>query len=173
MKISETERKVLIVWLIIGVLIFIAIVLINVKPKTNESKKPNTQPGENHVSDRFRYYTVKNAINKYYSYKNASDYDSVLKILDASYVEENHIDEDTITTFIGESDSLLTFDTGVMCLKSYNSGVYVYVVEGYEETMTTGETKNKMYYQVTLDGNTSLFSLLPISESIYGGVCNE
>lgn len=173
MKISETERKVLIVWLIIGVLIFIAIVLINVKPKTNESKKPNTQPGENHVSDRVRYYTVKNAINKYYSYKNASDYDSVLKILDASYVEENHIDEENITTYIGETSSHLTFDTGIMCLKSYKDGVYSYVVEGNEEVISTGEIKNKMYYQVTLDGNTSLFSIKPISESTYGGVCNE
>lgn len=173
MKISETERKVLIAWLIIGILVFIAIVLINIRPKDKKVEEPNTHPGKNHVSDRIRYYTVKSAINKYYSYKNISDYDSVIKILDSSYVEENHIDEDTITTFIGESDALLTFDTGIMCLKSYKDGVYSYVVEGYEETMSTGEMKNKMYYQVTLDGNTSLFSLQPISESTYGGVCNE
>ena len=172
MKISETERKVLIIWLIIGVLIFLAVILINIKPKVNESEQPNTKPGENHVSDRIRYYTVKNAINKYYSYKNISDYDSVIKILDADYVEKNHIDEDTVTTFIGESESFMTFDTGIMCLKSVKSGVYVYVVEGNEVAMSTGNVKNKMYYQVTLDGNTSLFSIMPISENTYGGVCN-
>lgn len=172
MKISETERKVLIIWLIIGVLVFLAVVLISIKPKTNKTEQPNTTPGENHVSDRVRYYTVKNAINKYYSYKNISDYDSVIKILDSNYVEDNHIDKDTITTFIGNSDSLMTFDTGIMCLKSFKSGVYVYVVEGHEVTMSTGEEKDKVYYQVTLDGDTSLFSILPISESTYGGVCN-
>lgn len=173
MKISETERKVLIIWLIIGVLVFLAVVLINIKPKTSKTEQPNTTPGENHVSDRIRYYTVKNAINKYYSYKNMSDYDSVIKILDSDYVEKNHIDEDTVTTFIGESGSMMTFETGIMCLKSYKSGVYVYVVEGNEVAMSTGEVKNKMYYQITLDGNTSLFSLLPIGEEAYGGVCNE
>lgn len=173
MKISETERKVLIIWLIIGVLVFLAVVLINVKPKISKTEQPNTTPGENHVSDRIRYYTVKNAINKYYSYKNISDYDSVIKILDSSYVEKNHIDEDTVTTFIGESNSMMTFETGIMCLKSYKSGVYVYVVEGNEVAMSTGEVKNEMYYQITLDGNTSLFSLQPINEEIYGGVCNE
>lgn len=172
MKISETERKVLIIWLIIGVLVFLAVVLINIKPKISKIELPSTKPGENHVSDRIRYYTVKNAINKYYSYKNVSDYDSVIKILDSSYVEKNHIDEDTVTTFIGESDNMMTFETGIMCLKSVKAGVYVYVVEGNEVTMSTGEEKNKMYYQVTLDGNTSLFSVLPISEEIYGGVCN-
>ena len=172
MKISETERKVLIIWLIIGVLVFLAVVLINIKPKVNKAEQPNTKPGENHISDRIRYYTVKNAINKYYSYKNVSDYDSVIKILDADYVEKNHIDKDTVTTFIGESDSSMTFDTGIMCLKSIKSGVYVYVVEGYEVEMSTGNAKNKIYYQVTLDGNTSLFSVLPINESTYGGVCN-
>lgn len=173
MKISETERKVLIIWLVIGVLVFLAVVLINIKPNIKNSSSPNTKPGENHVSDRIRYYTVKNAINKFYSYKNISDYDSVIKILDADYVEKNHIDEDTVTTFIGESDSFMTFETGIMCLKSVKDGVYVYAVEGYEVAMSTGENKNKLYYQVTLDGNTSLFSVLPISESTYGGVCNE
>ncbi len=173
MKISETERKVLIIWAIVGLLVFLVIILINVKPKTNEKPNINTTPGENHVSDRVRYYTVKNAINKYYSYKNISDFDSVIKILDEDYVKKNHIDEDTITTFIGETNSFMTFDTGIMCLKSAKSGVYVYVVEGTEVVMATGEKKNKLYYQVTLDGNTSLFSILPISEDTYGGVCNE
>ena len=82
MKISETERKVLIIWLIIGVLVFLAVVLINIKPKTSKTEQPNTTPGENHVSDRIRYYTVKNAINKYYSYKNISDYDLIKTAVD-------------------------------------------------------------------------------------------
>lgn len=173
MKISENERKVLIIWVIIGFLIFLVVALVNIKPKIHENNENITTPGTNFINDRSRYYTVKNAINKFYSYKNIKDYESVIKILDENYVKENYIDEETITSYIGESNTYLTFDTGIMCLKNAKSGVYVFVVEGDEVGINTGKTYDHLYYEVTLDGNTSLFSIKPINEKEYGGVCNE
>lgn len=171
-KISENERKVLIVWLIIGLIIFLCVLFINIRHKNKEKAEPITTPGTNYVNNRSRYYTVKNAINKYYSYKNAKDYDAVLKILSEDYIKNNRIDKDTITTYIGESTSYLSYDTGLMCLKSAKDGVYTYVVEGVEIMMNTGKELDKLYYEITLDGNTFLFSITPINESDFGGACN-
>lgn len=171
-KISENERKTLIAWLIVGLIIFLCVLFINIRHFTKEKTENITTPGTNYINNRSRYYTVKNAINKYYSYKNAKDYDAVLKILSEDYIKNNHIDKETITTYIGESSSYLTFDTGIMCLKSAKNGVYTYVVEGVDVIMNTGEEKYPNYYEVTLDGNTFLFSIMPITESDFGGVCN-
>lgn len=171
-KISENERKVLIVWLIIGLIVFLCVLFINIRHKSKDSIEAITTPGTNYVNNRSRYYTVKNAINKYYSYKNAKDYDAVLKILSENYIKNNHIDKETLTTYIGESTSYLSYDTGIMCLKNAKDGVYTYVVEGIETEMNTGKELNKIYYEVILDGNTFLFSITPINEGDFGGACN-
>lgn len=171
-KLSESEKKVLLAWLIVGIAIMLILLVVKVK-KNNSVTNSIVSPNSNHVINRNRYYTVKNAIDKYYQYKNAKDYDAVLKILNEKYIDKNHIDKDTITNYIGEVKSYLTFDTGLMCLKSSSSGVDTYVVEGTDIVMNTGEEKNKAYYEVTLDGNTFLFNITPIDEKTFGGVCDE
>jgi hypothetical protein len=173
MKISENEKKVLMIWLIVGILILLVVALVNIRfnSSTNNSTE-STTPGENHITDASRYYTVKNAINKYYSYKNAHDYESVIKILSESYVSNNNITTTNITDYIGTSTSYMSYDTGIICLKSVKSGVYVYDVEGVEVVMNTGEEKESIYYEVTLDGNTQLFSITPIDSDTYRSVCN-
>lgn len=171
-SLSEAERKTLIVWAIVAVIVFIIVLLIKVNPKEDAEKELITAPGTNYVNDRNRYYTVKNAITKYYSFINARDYDSVLKILDSNYIKDNKIDLDTVTNYVSNEDIQVSYNTGVMCLKSVKKGVYTYAIEGNEIGMNTGNLIKVRYYEMILDGNTSLFSVRPIEENYYKEVCN-
>lgn len=171
-KISDVERKTLIAWAIVAVIIFIIILFIKVNPVEKKEKDKITTPGTNYINDRSRYYTVKNALTKYYSFLNAKNYDAVLKILDTNYVEENHIDINTITNYISNEDTQVSYETGIMCLKSVKNGVYTYVVKGDDIKMNSGDFIKERYYEVVLDGNTSLFSVKPIDDKYYEEVCN-
>ena len=92
--ISDSQKKVLTVWALIGLIIFLLVVLIAIvspKQKNIKEEEKITANNSNLVINRSRYYTVKNAITKYYSYVNMEDYNSVLNILDKKYKEENNI----------------------------------------------------------------------------------
>lgn len=174
-NISESQKKVLTAWGVAAIIIFLIVVLvaITIKNKEDKDEKNNiTATNSNYLIDRNRYYTIKTAISKYYSYLNVHDYDAVLKILNEKYVEDNNIDKNNLKEFINITDTALAYNPHIMCLKSVNKGVYTFVTNGDELGANTGKILDQMYYQIIMDGNTSLFSLEPISESTYEEVCN-
>lgn len=174
LNLSDSEKKVLIAWAIVGIIILLIVLLFGLKQdRTKKEEIDNiTAKGNNYLIDRNRYYTVKNAITKFYSFINSQDYDATLKILNEKYVNDNKITIKNIDEFITESDVQLSYQTKKMCLKSVKSGVYTFVSEGEEISANTGKYIGDKYYEVVLDGNTSLFSIKPIESSIFEGVCN-
>lgn len=174
LNLSDSEKKVLTVWAIIGIIILLIVLLFGLKKdRTKKEEIENiTANGSNYLIDHSRYYTVKNAITKYYSFLNADDYDSVLKILHEKYIKENNITTNNILDFLTDSDVQLSYKSKKMCLKSIKSGVYTFVSEGEEISANTGKYISDKYYEVILDGNTSLFSIKPIEKSTFEGVCN-
>lgn len=177
-NISESQKKVLSFWAILGVILLILVVFLAIIIKRESDAKEElfnnmTAKDSNKLIDRNRYYTVKGAINKYYSYLNMQDYDSVITILDKNYVNSNNITKNNVKKHLTDTELQLSYETKVMCLKSINKGVYIFVVEGNEISMNKGTFISNKYYQVIMDGNTSIFSLLPIDKSTYEEVCNE
>lgn len=175
-QVSESQKKVLKAWIIVGIVILILVscfALLTVKENKKEVKEEGiTAKNSKMVIDKSRYYTVKNAITKYYSYVNMHDYDSVLKILDKKYVESNNIDSNNIKEKLNYADVSISYDSRIMCLSSSNKGVYSFVVDGNEISANTGSVLNKVYYEIIMDGNNQTFSLKPIEENTYKEVCN-
>lgn len=174
LKLSDSERKVLIAWAIIGIIILLIVILFGLKKDRTKKEEMDsiTANGNNYLIDRNRYYTVKNAIAKFYSFLNTKDYDAALKILNEKYINDNKIDLNNIKEFITESEIQLSYNSKRMCLKSIKSGVYTFVSEGTEISANTGNFISDKYYEVVLDGNSSLFSIKPIDSSTFEGVCN-
>ena len=173
-NISESQKKVLGIWAIIAVIVFSLVILIavTIRREDKELIENITAKDSKMLVDRNRYYTVKNAITKYYSFINMKDYDAVLKILDESYIKTNNITKENIDEFI-TNDVQISYQSRVMCLKSAKNGIYTFVTDGSEISANKGEFISDQYYQVKLDGNSSLFSILPIDKTIYDEVCNE
>lgn len=174
-NISESQKKVLIAWAIIGVVILALVTIVAINTVQNKSTKEEeglTAPNSKKIIDRSRYYTVKNAITKYYSYINMGDYESVLTILENNYVKDNNIDVSNVKNFLTDTKMQISYDSRIMCLKSFNDGAYTFVIDGDEISANTGVLINKKHYEITLDGNNSTYSLKPIEENIYNEVCN-
>lgn len=171
-KLDPAERKTLLVWLIVGITVFVLALLIKLIQTSDILTSKYSKEKYTIVDDYSRYYTVIGAVNKYYSFINAKEYERVLHVLDSKYVEEKDIDKNTLINYIPESEVALSFKGDVMCSKDLKAGITSYLVKGQEVTMNTGEKKDTVYYEVILDGNTFLFSMKPIEESFYGGNCN-
>lgn len=175
-NVSESEKKVLSIWGGVAIIIFISVILIAVFTKGNNTKDDIdsiTARNTNHLLDRNRYYTVASVISKYYAYLNQKDYASVLKILDSNYTKEKSISESNLTTYIKTYDVATTYNPHIMCVKSVDKGIYTILTNGEEISSNTGKIYGTPYYQVILDGNTTHFSLKPISEEEYQEVCHE
>ena len=88
LNISNQEKKVLTYWGIGLVVIMVIVIILNFFfPMSNvfsELFKRNDKESNKYVlvDDFSRYSTVSAAIEKFYSFQNMKDYDSVLKILD-------------------------------------------------------------------------------------------
>lgn len=174
-NVSETQKKVLSIWAIIGVVILLIVILVStITPKDKKDNSINnlTSEDSNVIIDRNRYYTVKNAILKYYSYVNMEDYSSVLAILDEAYIKDNNITLNNVTDYLTDTKVALSYQSKVMCLKSVKKSVYRFVIEGEEISANTGSVIASKYYEVALDGNNSRFSLMPIDAKQYNEVCN-
>ena len=173
--ISDSQKKVLTVWALIGLIIFLLVVLITIvspKPKNIKEEEKITANNSNLVINRSRYYTVKNAITKYYSYVNMEDYNSVLNILDKKYKEENNIEINNIKDFLTDTKLDISYQSKVMCLKDMKDGIYTFVIEGEEISANTGVSIKEKYYEITLDGNKTILWLKPIDKAFYKEVCN-
>lgn len=173
-SLSEAEKKTLIAWFIVAViflLILVAVKIIN--PEFSLTKKTDYSKNKYKiVTDYNRYYTVYDAINKYYSFINAKKYESVYHILDEEYTREKKVDKDTVINIISDTDKALSYKSGMMCYKDIASGITSYIVKGDEVFMNSLKTNQTIYYEVILDGNKFHYSIKPIEEEIFGGNCN-
>lgn len=171
---SESEKKTLMAWFIVAVIFLLILIVIKIinpdfsfKKKTDYSKNKYSV-----VTDYNRYYTVSNAINKYYSFINAHEYESVYHILDEEYTKGKNVDKDTVINIISDADKALSYKGGLMCSKDIASGITSYLVKGDEVFMNSSDINKTIYYEVILDGNNFHYSIKPIEEEFFGGNCN-
>ena len=89
-QLTEDQRKVLIIWLFLG--LFLAALLLIFANKKMKSKS-NYQLDNNYnvVSNYSRYYTITKIIDKYYNAINEGNYDGAFKMLDDKYIKSNNL----------------------------------------------------------------------------------
>ena len=178
LNISKQEKKVLSYWGIGLLIIIVLVVIINFffpvsnifSSLVNKDRKSDVKYSL--VNDFSRYSTVSAAIEKFYSFINMKDNDSVLKILDEKYVKEKNINSSNLSNYIFMSKELLSFQSGKMYQKKVDKLLYYYV-EGRVINASTGEFYKNQYYKVILDGTQFHFSITPVEESDFKEVANE
>lgn len=173
-NLSDGEKKTLLAWFIVAAIFLLILIVIKIinpdftfKKKTDYSKNQYSI-----VTDYNRYYTVSNAINKYYSFINAHEYESVYHILDEEYTKEKNVDKDTVINIISDATKALSYQSRLMCYKDIADGITSYLIKGEEVFMNSLDVNKTIYYEVILDGNNFHFSLKPIEEDFFGGNCN-
>lgn len=169
---SYEERKVLLIWCVVGVIIFAIAIVLKLFVVNEENSKIYSEPYKV-LQDRDRYYTVNGALTKYYSFINAKNYKSVVNILDNKYIVDNDINENNVSGYLTNTEKLLSYVPKVMCFKLIDEGVTSYYVAGNEVNMNDSKQLNNKYYEVILDGNDLVFSVKPLDEETYGGKCHE
>lgn len=170
---TQEERKTLIAWAIIGVLIFIIAIIFKVEFIDKNNSNVTLDKKFVVVKDYDRYYTVMGAVTKYYEYMNSKDYDSILKIFSEDYKKEEKIKKDNVKKFISKSDVNLSFKSYIMCKKTIDEGITEYMVEGDEMEQNTGKKVRTKYYKIILNEKDMTFAIEPISKKLYGGECHE
>ena len=96
-KMSDAEKKTLIFWGILGIIIFAGVLLLKFVVKVDFLNPTDySQEVYELERDRNRFYTVNSALIKFYSFVNADDADSVLNILDESYIRDNALTSDNV-----------------------------------------------------------------------------
>lgn len=171
-KLDFAEKRTLIAWFIIGIVVVILIALFYYEFEIKENNK-NIDKNYSILNDINRYYTVRGAVIKYYSYISAKDYESIIKILDQDYVKENGLTVENINNIVTDATEPISFSTRLICSKNLGNGKVSYLVSGFEEDMFSGNRMDNKYYKLILDGNNLLFSITPIEEKDFGGECKD
>lgn len=171
-KLDFAEKRTLIAWFIIGIVVVILIALFYYEFEIKENNK-DIDKNYTILTDINRYYTVRGAVIKYYSYISSKDYESVIKILDQDYVKENKLTVENINNIVTDTSEPINFSTRLICSKKIGKGKVSYLVAGFEEYMFSGNRMDSKYYKVILDGNNLVFSVTPIEEKEFGGECKN
>ena len=169
-ELGESEKKVLKVWGIIALVLMIGLIVAAIMTKLDNTS-PNGNKGYVILRDSTRYYTVSNALNKYYAFVNSKDAKSTYKILADKYKEKNGITEKNVIEKVGYEKSV-SVTPSYMCYAEYKTGIVEYIFKGTIKNMNkANDILGDKYYKVTLDGNNMTFTVEEISEKYFGGNC--
>lgn len=170
-KLSDSEKKVLRIWAIVGSIIFIGLVIIAIIDKVNPALIDiSGEYSYKIVKDETRYYTVSNAISKYASYINAKDKESILTILDDDYKKNNNINDDNVLDIVGNFDKNISIMPSYMCSRKRNDKITQYIFNASIND-TKGEQITTKNYSVYLDSENMIFSVEEVTSEYLGGNC--
>lgn len=179
MQLGKEEQKVLLIWGIVAVVFALLVILVGkkiddrVKQNDIDSMENITLGNDNFVSNSDLYYTVKSAINKYYSYIGSNDNISLYKIIDSKYIKELKITESNIFDKLKEDNNVSYTSYYPSCVKDVHGSVIDIVAKGEIVNNETFEHTKLVYFNVELNYNNLTFTIKPIDEKKYEEVCYE
>ena len=138
-QLTEDQRKVLIIWLFLG-LFLAALLLIFANKKMKAKSNYQLDNNYNVVSNYSRYYTITKIIDKYYNAINEGNYDGAFKMLDDKYIKSNNLSTNSFKESFNY-DAKIAFRGGLMCSKRFAKGYTSYYVSG----SIIGANSNKQY----------------------------
>lgn len=170
-KLTEDQRKVLLIWFFLGVFILVLILFFAGK-KIQEMKKDPVDKSYQVVKDYNRYYTISNILDKYYTALSNKNYDGVYKMLSNDYKSKNDINESNVQTKIKSYDIRTTYQGSLMCNKRLGKGFTSYYVSGTVVGTNQYKIFDDVYYEVMLNEREMTFTISEIDASTFGGACH-
>lgn len=168
-KLTEEQRKVLVIWGFLG--LFLAILLIIFASNKNKYKSEyKIDKDYQIVEDYSRYYTITKIIDKYYTAINDNNYSSIMNMLDTNYIKKNDLRVDNVKNLYNY-DKKISFKGSLMCSKRFDKGLTSYYVSGSTIAENVLKEYGNVYYEVILNENEMTFSINVIDVDTFGGVC--
>lgn len=167
--VNNSQRKVLIVWGIIAIILVVILILFK-----NDVIVLNKYKDKKYtiVNDESRYFTISTIVDRFYGYMNENNYKSVLNSLDRDYINSNNITEDNI--FDIYPDKSVQYKSRMICKKGLDKGLVSYLVSGFErDDYYVSERLDNKYYEVILHESEMKFSIQPIDKERFVGDCHE
>jgi len=176
-KLNESEKKVLTFWGILAVIVISVLLVFRIVAPEKFNKFFGISVADKKyslVTDRTRYYTVTNSINKYYAYTSSKDAEKIFAVLNPQYKEEKgYTSADKIALPEVKDYVQLVYNARLMCQKRLDTSLYSFYVSGFEsDSNESGRGKNA-YYEVRLNDDNFTFDIRPIDEKTFGGECHE
>ena len=173
-RLTDDQRKVLLIWLFIGIfLVILFFVISNIHGGFNILKKDERDKSYKIVKDYNKYYTVINIVDKYYSALNYDYSKNLVEMLNEDYKNENNITVDNVISKLKKGSINVTYQGGLMCKKSLHTGIISYYISGEEVGSNTGEILGDKYFEVLLDENNMTFNIKEIDKISFGDECHE
>lgn len=170
-ELSDSEKKVLRIWGIVGGTIFLGLVAIAIVNRINPAILDfNGDYKFKIVKDETRYYTVANAMTKYSSYINSKDSENVLTILDENFKKSNNVNKDNVLEKVGNFDKTISIIPSYMCSRKKSENVTQYIFSSTINDIK-GEAITKKNYSVYLDASNMTYSVEEITDEYLGGNC--
>lgn len=178
---SKGDKKILIVLLILfAVIIFVLIVVnkyfVNSESSNNDEILINQYSYLTEVSSPNMFFSVVNNINKYYSAISSGNGRVVYDLLDKKYIKEKDLSSENVINNLNLGEENLKFFGKEMYVIS-NKEIYLYYVSGYvvKDIMDVNvyDTSNDCYFIVNHNIQTSVYSIIPISEKEYNNKNNK
>ena len=164
----------------------------NIVSKPNENTNTNSSnnksnnntiiyedhPNLENVIDYNNYFTINNIINDYYKKIINNDTESLLDIIDKSYIISNKLNKTNINSLYQNNYQDITYYSKEMYFKSKNNIMYYFVsgeTESYNFTEDTLEENTNINYLVIIDSNNNSYSITPLDVEVvfnYGSIYN-
>lgn len=168
--------------IIISVLIIITVIiciLLNVIKNTKNEENTNTQINNNTVSQidtkelkevksATEYFTVQSCVNKYLTYIGGKNASSILKILDAEYINNNNITEKNVLNNVGNISEMVIFEAKKMYVEQIDENSNKYYVTGILKRDSMDDEnglkviKDNFNIAIKLDFENMIFSVIPL-----------
>lgn len=126
------------------------------------------------VTDASKFYTVNSCIYRFSTYLADNDVDSVYKIVDENFINDNNITKQNILDNFYEILPDYTFISKKMYSSIVNENITKYYVYGvyqpnslFDDTDIYEVESTDAYYIVYLDNSKSIFSIEPYNGDIF------
>ena len=173
-RLTDDQRKVLLIWLFVGIFIVILFFVIsNITGNNGILKKDEKEKRYTFVKDYNRYYTITNIIDKYYSAINNEYKDDLMVMLNDDYIKKNDLTNDNVISYLKKDKNNVSFHGALMCKKKLHTGVVSYYVSGNTIGTNTGKTIRDSYFEVIQDENNMTFDIKEIDAVSFGDECHE
>ena len=173
-RLTDDQRKVLLIWLFVGVFILVLVFVIsNITGNNGILKKDEKEKRYTFVKDYNRYYTITNIVDKYYSAINNEYKDDLMVMLNDDYIKDNNITNDNVIAKLKVDNNNISFQGSLMCKKKLHTGVVSYYVSGETIGTNTGKKIKDSYFEVIQDENNMTFDIKEIDNTSFGDECHE
>ncbi len=178
------KNKILILIGILLILLIIAICMIlgissksniNQNQVSNNVQQDRTFNEKTKVKSATAYFTVQSCINKYISYVEDKDLESIMQILDSEYVEKNNITTANVLDNVGDiPEGSITFEAIQMYVEDIDDNNSKYYVSGVLKELGGLEREsdniinNNFNITVELDYENMIYSIIPNGGNIDG-----